>query len=155
MTTRKDYLDKVEARLKVLNAEIDKLKARTEEAKADAKIEYKKHVEALSAKRRAVQGRIQELKGASGESWESVQMRLENALDALRDEFAKAEATARKLGHKSLGWAEGLAQSRPHDSEGWVEGMGKKAPDSEGWAEGVGHQTEDSEGWPEGMTKKY
>lgn len=154
MTTRTDYLNKVETRLKLLNAEIDKLKARAEEAKAEAKVEYQKHVEALSTRYRVVENRFHELKQAKGNSWETIQPHLEIALNTLYDEFANAERTARKFGHQPLGWAEGLAKDRPHDSEGWAEGMGKKGPDSEGWAEGLGHQTKDSEGWPEGMAKR-
>jgi ElaB/YqjD/DUF883 family membrane-anchored ribosome-binding protein len=154
MATENGYLEKVSARFNAMNVDIEKVKAHVTEVPAEAKIEYQNHLETLQVQQQAVQNSLQELKQASGEDWERLKPKVESALAALQQELTAVEATAQRLGHQSLGWAEGMAKERPHDSEGWAEGLGKRGPGSEGWAEGLGHRVHDSEGWAEGMKKR-
>lgn len=154
MTAKQAYLEKAEARLKEWQAEIETLNAQAKMAKAEAKIEYQRRLDALSTKQRLAQQQLQELKEAGGETWETVKLKLERALSTLQQEFDQARAALQKVGDTSLGWAEGMAEKLGQGSQGWPEGLGRKGKGSEGWAEGLGHQAEDSAGWPEGMQRR-
>jgi len=69
---RKAYEEKLDAQLKEYNAQIVLLKAKAENAKADAKIDYYKSVEALEHKQDEARTKLQELKTSSDEAWEDV-----------------------------------------------------------------------------------
>ena len=69
---RKAYEEKLDAQLKEWNAQITLLKAKAENAKADAKIDYYKSIEALEHKQGEAKAKLQELKTAGDEAWEAV-----------------------------------------------------------------------------------
>jgi len=69
---RKAYEEKLDAQLKEWNAQIALLKAKAENAKADAKIDYYKTIEALEHKQDEAKTKLQELKTAGDEAWEAV-----------------------------------------------------------------------------------
>ena len=69
---RKAYEEKLDAQLNEWNAQITLLKAKAENAKADAKIDYYKSIEALEHKQGEAKAKLQELKTASDEAWEAV-----------------------------------------------------------------------------------
>ena len=72
MEGRKAYEEKLDAQLNEWNAQITLLKAKAENAKADAKIDYYKSIEALEHKQGEAKAKLQELKTASDEAWEAV-----------------------------------------------------------------------------------
>ena len=74
---RKAYEEKLDAQLKEWNAQISLLKAKAENAKADAKIDYYKSIEALEHKRDEAMTKLQELKTAGDEAWEAVKTGVE------------------------------------------------------------------------------
>ena len=76
---RKAYEEKFDAQLKEWNAQIVLLKAKAENAKADAKIDYYKTIEALEQKQDKAKTKLQELKTAGDEAWEDVKAGAENA----------------------------------------------------------------------------
>lgn len=69
---RKAYEEKFDAPLKEWNAQIALLKARAENAKADAKIDHYKTIEALEHRQDKAKTKLQELKTAGDEAWEAV-----------------------------------------------------------------------------------
>ena len=69
---RKAYEEKVDAQLKEWDAEIALLKAKAENAKADAKIDYYKTIETLEHKQDKAKTKFQELKSSGDEAWEAV-----------------------------------------------------------------------------------
>jgi hypothetical protein len=69
---RKAYEEKLEAQLKEWNAQIALLKAKAENAKADAKIDYYKAIDVLEHKQDKAKRKLQELKTAGDEAWEAV-----------------------------------------------------------------------------------
>ena len=69
---RKAYEEKLDAQLKEWNAQLALLKAKAENAKADAKIDYYKTIDTLEHKRDKAKTKLQELKTAGDEAWESV-----------------------------------------------------------------------------------
>jgi DNA repair exonuclease SbcCD ATPase subunit len=76
---RKAYEEKLDAQLKEWNAQIALLKARAENAKADAKVDYYKTIEALEDKQNKAKTKLHELKTAGDEAWEAVKTGAEKA----------------------------------------------------------------------------
>ena len=71
---RKAYEEKLDAQLKEWSAQIALLKAKADNAKADAKIEYYKTIEALQRKQNDARTKLQELKAAGDEAWGDIKM---------------------------------------------------------------------------------
>ena len=76
---RKAYEEKLDAQLKEWNAQITLLKAKAENAKADARIDYYKTIEALERKQDEAKTKLQELQTAGDEAWEAVKTGTEKA----------------------------------------------------------------------------
>ena len=76
---RKAYEEKLAAQLKEWSAQIALLKAKADNAKADAKIEYYKTVDALQHKQNEARVKLQELKTAGDGAWEDVKAGAEKA----------------------------------------------------------------------------
>lgn len=76
---RKAYEEKLDAQLKEWNAQIALLKTRAENAKADAKVDYYKTIEALENKQEKAKTKLQELKTAGDEAWDAVKTGAEKA----------------------------------------------------------------------------
>ena len=76
---RKAYEEKLAAQLKEWNAQVALFKARAENAKADAKVDYYKTIEALENKQDKAKTKLQELKAAGDEAWEAVKTGAEKA----------------------------------------------------------------------------
>jgi len=76
---RKAYEEKLDAQLKEWNAQIALLKAQAENAKADAKIDYYKAIDALEDKQNKAKTKLQELQAAGDEAWEAVKTGAEKA----------------------------------------------------------------------------
>ena len=73
MGTKRDaYVEKLKGNITKWNTEIDELQAKADQAKADAKAEFHKHVVDLKAKRLALEEKIKELNNAKDEAWEDV-----------------------------------------------------------------------------------
>lgn len=79
------YQEKAEAQLREWKADIEKLMAQADKARAEGKIEFYKRVEILDAKYQAALRRLQELKEAGEEKWEESKARVEAALSEVKD----------------------------------------------------------------------
>lgn len=69
---RKAYEEKLDAQLKEWSAQIALLKAKADNAKADAKIEYYKIIETLQGRQNDAREKLRELKAAGDEAWEDL-----------------------------------------------------------------------------------
>jgi len=87
MDKRKAYEEKLDAQLEEWNAQIALLKARADKAKAEAKIEYYKTIEALQHKQDEAGTKLDELKTASDEAWEDLKTGAEKAWDEVKAAF--------------------------------------------------------------------
>ncbi|MBI5591286.1 MAG: coiled coil domain-containing protein [Deltaproteobacteria bacterium] len=91
---RKAYEEKLEAQLEEWNAQIALLKAKADkakaEAKAEAKIEYYKSIEALEHKQEAAGTKLRELKAAGDEAWESLKTGAEKVWDEVKTAYHNA-----------------------------------------------------------------
>jgi hypothetical protein len=83
---RKAYEEKLEAQLEEWNAQTALLKAKADKAKAEAKIEYYKNIEALQRRHDEAGKKLHELKSAGDEAWED----LKTAIEKVWDEFMTA-----------------------------------------------------------------
>ena len=87
---RKAYEEKLEAQFEEWNAQIALLKAKADKAKADAKIEYYKNIEALQHKQEAAGKKLRELKTAGDEAWEDPKTGAEKAWDEVKAAYHSA-----------------------------------------------------------------
>lgn len=91
-TSKKDYVEKLEAKLKEWSADIKKLKDAAEVSEAMIKKEYHKVVEDLHSKSEDLKKRLQQLKEESGEVWDEIKYGTENAWREMKDAIEKASS---------------------------------------------------------------
>jgi len=87
---RKAYEEKLDAQIEEWNAQIALFKARADKAKAEAKIEYNKTIEALQHRQDDAKARLHELKAAGDEAWEDLKTGAEKAWDEVKTAFHNA-----------------------------------------------------------------
>ena len=87
---RKAYEEKFDTQLKEWDAEIALLKAKADNAKADAKIEYYKNIEALQHRQDEARAKLHELKTAGDEAWEDLKTGAEKAWAEVKTAFRDA-----------------------------------------------------------------
>ena len=89
MEEKEAHVGKMETRLKQWGAKLDAFMAKAEEAGAEMKIDYRKHLDDLKAKHKAAQSKLDELKAARGEEWKSFMAGVESAGNELEAAFKK------------------------------------------------------------------
>ncbi len=87
---REEYIDNMAAKLKVWNAEVEKLEAKAEEAGADTGIEIRKEVQNLRTKKQAAEDRMEEIKEAGEKSWKELQAEAEDAFEDIKSSLENA-----------------------------------------------------------------
>jgi hypothetical protein len=92
MKTKHAHVGKAEKQLKRWGAQLDELAAKVAAAGTDIKADYLKHLEDLRLKHKAAQAKLDELKTASGEEWESFKAGLESAGNEVEVAFKKMTA---------------------------------------------------------------
>ncbi len=87
---RKAYEEKLDAQLEEWNAQIALLKAKADKAKAEAKIEYYKNIEALQRSQDEARTKLHELKTAGDEAWEDLKTGAEKVWAEVETAFQNA-----------------------------------------------------------------
>jgi len=95
MTDRNAYIEKAQARLHKLDAEIERLSARMDEVEADAKGAYRTALEDARAKRRELQDKLDDMKRAGETAWTDLTAGVDNAWSELSEAVEKAAARFR------------------------------------------------------------
>jgi len=72
MEKRREYIDKMAARLKELNNEINELEVIADKAVAEVKAEYRRQIEELFLKKEKLQNKVAKIREASGNAWEDM-----------------------------------------------------------------------------------
>jgi len=98
MKNREEYIDQMTAQLKEWSRKIDELEFKARAAKADARITYENRLKDMKNKRESVQTRLQELKGAGNEAWESMTIGVEAAWEEFKHAFTEAKDKFKKTG---------------------------------------------------------
>ena len=87
---RKAYEEKLDAQLEEWSAQIALLKAKASKARAEAKIEYNKTIEALQRRQDEARAKLHELKASGDEAWEDIKIGLEKAWAEVKAAFHDA-----------------------------------------------------------------
>ncbi|TVQ42069.1 MAG: hypothetical protein EA365_16100 [Gloeocapsa sp. DLM2.Bin57] len=90
MEDKNTYQGEMETKLQQLGAQLDTLKAKSDQATADAKAEIDKHIQELTAKQEELKQRLAELKNSSDDAWESLKTGVQTAWDDLSKAFDEA-----------------------------------------------------------------
>lgn len=91
MTENRDALiDKFNARMKQVQARVDLLKAKAEEADADTRMKLRKEIEEIQARRNSLESRLGELKNSGSEAWRDLQAGAEAGWRALSSAVERA-----------------------------------------------------------------
>lgn len=97
MKNREAYREKLEAQMREWSAKIDLLKAKADQAEAEAKIEYSKRIEDLRQRKEALQAQLAELKNAGDAAWEEIKSGVEKASAELKSAVESAAAKFKEL----------------------------------------------------------
>ena len=92
MESKELYKAKFDAQLKEWSTKIAHLKAKAELAEANVKVGYLKQVEDLRSKKEETQARLEELKKAGDEAWETLSTGVEQAASELKAAIKEAAA---------------------------------------------------------------
>jgi hypothetical protein len=87
MTTRDAYIAKMKLQLDELNAKMSAVEARAKEAKADAREKYDEEMNKLRAQSRLAVAKLDELKAAGDDSWDTMVAEMEKVRDAFTHSF--------------------------------------------------------------------
>lgn len=84
------YEEKIRARLREGQAEMEKLKAKMDQKKAGAKVEYQRRLENLEQRRASLESKLEELSQASGAALKELKAGVSDAWDRFSDALANA-----------------------------------------------------------------
>jgi archaellum component FlaC len=90
MSMKEAYEQKLQAQLDEWSAEIDKLKAKSDNAEADAQLEYYKQIEELRSMQETAGNKLTELKDAGDDAWEDLKVGIESAWYSLGNALKSA-----------------------------------------------------------------
>ena len=85
MENLREYIDKLAARLKELDREINKLETIADKAIEDIKAEYHQQIKDLFLKKAKVQDQVKKLQKASGNAWEDMKAGTELSWEVFHD----------------------------------------------------------------------
>lgn len=92
MGMKEAYQEKIEAQLKEWSARLTELKAKADQATADAKLEMHKQIDDLRARKEAAQQKLNDLKATGSEKWENLKAGSEKAMEDLKDAWEKIKS---------------------------------------------------------------
>lgn len=92
MSSRDEYVRKMQAKLEEWNADIDKLTAKANEVSADIRSEYGEQIEALKAKQAAARQKIEEVQKSGENAWQDLKSGVELAWGAIEEAIDSAKS---------------------------------------------------------------
>lgn len=95
MSMKDTYVQKLEAQLREWEADIDKMKAKADQAEADLQARYEEQIKDLQERRHAARQKLDELREASDSAWEDLKAGTEMARDAFGEAVRSALARFR------------------------------------------------------------
>jgi chromosome segregation ATPase len=87
MGMKEVYQEKIEAQLKEWSAKINELKAKADQASADAKSKIYQEIEDLKPKMEAAQKKLNDIKAAGAEKWENLKTASEKTMEELKSRW--------------------------------------------------------------------
>lgn len=92
MSTRDEYIRKMQAKLEEWNADIDALAAKAGEVSADLKIEYAEQIELLKVKQALALQKIEEVQKSGESAWKDLKSGIELAWTAIGEAVDSAKS---------------------------------------------------------------
>jgi hypothetical protein len=90
MENRREYIDKMAARLKELEKEIIELEKIADKAVSEIKAEYRQQITDIFLKKEEVQDKVSKIQDASGNAWEDMKAGTELSWDIFEDAVKQA-----------------------------------------------------------------
>ena len=87
MSKRDVYIEKMKDQLDDLNSKMSELEAKAQEAKDDARAKYKEEMKKLSKQSKLAVAKLDEIKSAGEDTWESMVTEMEKVRDAFKHSF--------------------------------------------------------------------
>jgi peptidoglycan hydrolase CwlO-like protein len=87
MSKRDAYIEKMKTQLDELNAKMSELEAKAQEAKEDARAKYKEEMAKLTKQSKLAVAKLEEIKAAGEDTWETMVTEMEKIRDAFKHSF--------------------------------------------------------------------
>ena len=96
MSKKDEYFDAMESQIKKWDAEVDKLKAKSDQIGADARVKYVEQLKAMRANRDVAHKKLQEMRTASESAWQNMQAGVDSAWASMKNALDKASSQFKK-----------------------------------------------------------
>jgi len=87
MSKRDQYVEQMKSRLDDMNAQLDKLAAKSKNAKKEMQAKYKQEMADLRAQSSRANAKLEELKNAGEDSWDSMVAEMDKIGDAFKHSY--------------------------------------------------------------------
>jgi predicted nucleic acid-binding Zn-ribbon protein len=87
MTKRDQYVAKIKSQIDDMNAQLDKLAAKSKSAKKEMQAKYKQEMADLRAQSSKASAKLDELKNAGDDAWESMVAEMDKIGDAFKHSY--------------------------------------------------------------------
>lgn len=87
MSTRDEYIAKMKLQLDELNAKMNELEAKAQEAKTDVRTKYREEMRKLRHQSKLAIAKLDELRAAGESSWDALVAEMEKIRDAFTHSF--------------------------------------------------------------------
>ena len=96
MSKKDEYFAMMESQIRKWDAEVDKLRAKSAQMNADARIKYEEQLGAMRAHRDAAHKKLQEIRTASESAWQDMQAGTDAAWTSMKNALDKASSQFKK-----------------------------------------------------------
>jgi len=96
MSNKDEYFAMMESQIRKWDAEVDKLRAKSAQMSAEARIKYEEQLMAMRANRDAANKKLQEIRTASEAAWQNMQAGMDAAWASMKNALDKASSQFKK-----------------------------------------------------------
>lgn len=96
MVDKKLYLKKMKAQLDIKKAELDKLRAKTDYANADARLRIQKDIESLERTMCDLRKKLSDINDSGSEAWKSIREGADSSWELLKTGIKEAQSRFKK-----------------------------------------------------------
>lgn len=96
MGKKDEYFAMMESQIKKWDAEVDRLRASSEQMSAEARARYGEQLKAMRANRDAAYKKLQEIRTASESAWQHMQSGMDAAWASMKNALEKASSQFKK-----------------------------------------------------------
>ena len=96
MIKKDEYFAMMESQIKKWDAEVDKLRAKSGQMSAEARVKYEEQLKAMRANRDAAHKKLQEMRTATEAAWQHTQSGMDAAWASMKNALEKASSQFKK-----------------------------------------------------------